>query len=410
MQEENNEDSVVTDEAIEQEEQRIAEEQQSSLTSDEITHTTDSVRADIEQIDALARMDPSILEDPEYIKMRETLEGELKIEEKGSVASEDEEVDSEEEGEVVDEKESDEESDDVLGLFSESNEEEFDVELNDGTSQYIQDKYSIDDPQKFFSSVDTWRNQAQEGADFKGRFNEMEEGLASLPNPIKSAISAYANGQDWNDAFGASESRLDFSENFDNQDKEAVVQHYFREKYTKLQDKLEEESIDEEDFAERYDELHDFSLKLFQNDKNGFENKRAEYIKDQDRIEEARSGSIKSSVTALKDEYPNFSQADLQRVEQRMVDGNIDEAFYEKDGSYKQGAAEMMAFAMYGKRIMKAILNRATKDGASKANETIVNRGNKKMRKGSKNTSPEATQNADAISHLNSHFDDDPYS
>ncbi len=93
-----------------------------------------------------------------------------------------------------------------------------------------------------------------------------------------------------------------------------------------------------------------------------------------------------------------------------MVDGNIEEPFYEKDGSYKEGAAEMLAFAMYGKRIMKALLNRATKDGASKANETIVDRGNKKMRKASKNTSQEGSQNTEAVSHLNTHFNEDPYS
>jgi hypothetical protein len=397
------EDSAVTDEAVEQEEQRIAQEQVSSLTSEEeASHTPASVRADMEQIEALGKMDPSILEDPDYLKMRETLEG---LEAKAPEAKA-ETVDSEEEDSAKDEGD----DDDVLGLFKEDTKEEIDIDLNDDTLKYLKDKYSIDDADKFFNSVDTWRNQAQEGTEDKRKFNEIEEGLSSLPAPIKNAISAYANGQDWNSAFGSSESRLDYSENFDKQDKEAVVQHYFGEKYEKLQAKFEEESIDEEDFAERYDELHDFSQKLFQNDKNGFEKQRADYIKDQDRIEEVRSGSIKSSVKALKTEYPNFSQQDLQRVEQRMVDGNIEEPFYEKDGSYKAEAAEMMAFAMYGKRIMKAITNRATKDGASKANETIVERGNKKMRKGSKNTSPEATQQVDAVSHLGSHFEDDPYS
>jgi hypothetical protein len=406
MPEEIIEDSATPEEVIEQQEEVVEEQSPLTYEEDNETYTPESVREDIEQIEALARMDPSILEDPEYLAMKETLT-ELESETQEE-AEETEEVDSETEEEAEELEETDE--DDVLGLFKGSKKEDIDVNFNEEMLNHIKEKYSIDDPNKFLNSVDTWRNQAQEGTEYKEKFDEIEEGLISLPSPIKAAISAFANGQDWNSAFGSSGSRLDYSDVFINQDKEAVVQHYFGDKYKKLQDKLEDEIIDEEDFAERYDELHDFSEKFFENDKKGFEKKRAEYTEEQDRIEEVRFGSIKSSVESLKKEYPNFSKADLQRVEQRMVDGNIEEPFYEKDGSYKVEAAEMMAFAMYGKRIMKALLNRANKDGASSANETIVQRGNKKMRKASKNTSPEGKQNVDAVSHLNSHFEDDPYS
>lgn len=408
MPEEMIEDSDATEEVFEQQEEVVEEQSPLTYEDDNESYTPDSVRNDIEQIEALARMDPSILEDPEYLAMKDTL-SQLEGEEQIEVDSEDQEEYQEEEQE--EQEETDEsDDDDVFGLFKGEEKEEVDIDFNEDMLSHIKEKYSIDDPNKFLNSVDTWRNQAQEGTEYRDKFNEIEEGLISLPGPIKSAISAFANGQDWNSAFGSTQSRLDYSDVFTNQDKEAVVQHYFGEKYEKLQDKLEDESIDEEDFAERYDELHEFSEKFFENDRKGFEKQRAMYTEEQDQIEEVRSSSIKSSVESLRREYPNFSKADLQRVEQRMVDGNIEEPFYEKDGSYKEEAAEMMAFAMYGKRIMKALINRATKDGASSANETIVQRGNKKMRKASKNTSPEGKQNVDAVSHLNSHFDDDPYS
>ena len=408
MPEEMTEDSAAPEEVIEQQEEFVEEQSPLTYEDDSRSHTPDSVRDDIEQIEALARMDPSILEDPEYLAMKESL-GQLEEEEQEEVDSEQQ---GEEQGEESEEEEQEaaEDDDDVFGLFKGKEEEEVDVSFDEDMMSHIKEKYSIDDPNKFLNSVDTWRNQAQEGTEYREKFDEIEEGLISLPGPIKSAISAFANGEDWNNAFGSTQSRLDYSDVFTSQDKEAVVQHYFGEKYEKLQDKLEDESIDEEDFAERYDELYEFSEKFFENDRKGFDKQRAKYTEEQDRIEEVRSGSIKSSVESLKKEYPNFSKADLQRVEQRMVDGNIEEPFYEKDGSYKAEAAEMMAFAMYGKRIMKALLNRATKDGTSSANETIVQRGNKKMRKASKNTSPEGKQNVDAVSHLNSHFDDDPYS
>ena len=138
-------------------------------------------------------------------------------------------------------------------------------------------------------------------------------------------------------------------------------------------------------------------------------NRRAEIMREQEDSEKNFKGSVVSSVEKLKQQFPNFSKKDLQKVRQRLVDEDIESLFYNKDGTYKEEAAEMMAFSMFGKQVMESLLGRAKKDGISKANETIVKRGNKKPRQG-QTQRKQSTEALDSISHLQGQFSKDPYS
>jgi hypothetical protein len=403
---EEQEDLEISVEDSEQLEEQY-QESESSLTDETVEFTPDEVRSNILQIENLAEMDPSILEDDEYLKMKATLE-----EMEGGEEEEYEEEHEEEYEEEHEEEEEEEEEDgeDPFGLFKQGdNGEDIELEMNEEMLEYLAERYSINDPSTFLNSVDTWRTQAQDGAEVQKKFSDIEEGLASLPGPIKESINAFANGQDWQGAFSSSGSRLNYGSDFENQEKEAVVQHYFGDKFDKLRSKYDEEEIDTEDYEERYTELHELSERLFNTDRKTFEKNRAEIIKEQEQVEELRSSSVISSVEGLKKEYPNFSNADLQRVKQRMVDGTIEEQFYEKDGTYKPEAAEMLAFALYGKKVMKSLLNAANKDGITEANELIVKKGNKSLKTSGKGRSPANKQNEEAVSHLDAHFNDDPY-
>ena len=64
---------------------------------------------------------------------------------------------------------------------------------------------------------------------------------------------------------------------------------------------------------------------------------------------------------------------------------------------------------MFGKQVMESLIGRAKKDGISKANETIVKRGNKKPRQG-QTQRKQSTEALDSISHLQGQFSKDPYS
>ena len=68
----------------------------------------------------------------------------------------------------------------------------------------------------------------------------------------------------------------------------------------------------------------------------------------------------------------------------------------------------MLAFSMFGKQVMESLLNKAEKKGISKANETIVQRGNKKPRKG-QTQRKQSAEALDSISHLQGQFAKDPY-
>jgi hypothetical protein len=110
--------------------------------------------------------------------------------------------------------------------------------------------------------------------------------------------------------------------------------------------------------------------------------------------------SVSGSVDALKKEYPDFSNAEIQRIRQFLVKGNVEDLLKEKNGAYKENAAKFVAFALYGEDLVKDLLNQAENRGESKANLEIVERGKKTIQssKAIENVEKQATN--EAVRHL----------
>lgn len=385
--------------------------------------TPEELEADIRQIEALAQLDPAIREMPEYKNLLETFE---KV--KGDEGEEDEsdegepipkenvedKVEEDEEEKEEEGEDDEEEEPDVFGITSKKGakkKESVDVEIDGELKEFIEKNYSIKDADTFFSSVDKWRNDSQELSKVSQEYEDISEGLQSLPQPIKDAITAFSNAEDYHSAFMNSGGRLNYELDFEEQDKESLVQHYFSKKLEKLESRLEDGDIDEDDYDDRVNDLYDSAERLYNTDKKEYEKQRADLIDQQKRELQSFKQSANSSVELLKKTYPDFSKANLQRVKQRLVNGEIDSLFQNKDGTYKEEAAEMLAMAMFGKDVIQKLIEKAEYKGASKANEEIVRKGDKKPKKTSKSqTQRKEVEAMDAISHLNSQFVKDPYS
>lgn len=388
------------------------------------------VAADIAQIEALALLDPSIKDLPEYKNLMKSAE---KLKSSGKKNPEPEEEDEEEEEKPVkkttkkvvdsepeddEEEEEDseeegedeeEESDNVFGLKRKKGEEETqEIEVSDELADFIEEKYAIKKVDTFFDKVDGWRKLAQEASTIRDERDDIVKELTQLPAPIKAAIDAVSNGKDYITAFNGASNKLDYNKDFDSQDKNKVVKSYFTEEVEKLDKKLEKGDIDDDDYNEKVELLYSSAKRLFNTDKERFNKQRADMVAEQEVKEKAFKQSAISSVEKLREEYPNFSRADVQRIRQRLVDGNVESIFYNKDGSYKENAAEMLAYAEYGKRVVQELLDSAEKRGESKANEKIVQRGNKTM-KTQKTVASKEKKTSDAVAHLQGHFTRDVY-
>lgn len=372
----------------------------------------EEILAQLNQIEALADIDPSVREMEEYKNLKSIVDKNRTESEETEYEEEEDEYEDEyeDEEETNEEEESDEEdSGNPFGIGSDEEEyEEVEFEIEEEMADFIQQHYGLKDVETFFEKVDTWRTQSQEGAENSRQLEELNEGLQNLPSEIKSAIQAFANAEDYKQAFNSSASSIDYNKDFKDQEQEQVVKAYFNEELKEIKESLEDGDIDEDDYDSKIELLYKSARKLFESDKKMVVDRRADIMREQEETEKNFKTSVVSSVEKLKQQFPNFSKRDLQKVRQRLVDEDIDSLFYNKDGTYKAEAAEMLAFSMFGKQVMESLLSQAEKKGMTKANESIVQRGNKKPRKG-QTQRKQSAEALDSISHLQGQFAKDPY-
>ena len=366
--------------------------------------TEDDIQSDIKQIEALAKIDPSIKEMDEYKNLVD-----LANESKGDdveYEDEDEDEDVEYEDEDVEYEDEDE---DVFGITRASQENYETFEISDDVADFIEDHYGIEKVDTFFDSVDKWRTQAQKATETTEEYEDLLDGIQSLPQEIKDAITAYANAEDYHEAFGAAGGRLNYNNSFKDQKKESVVQHYFKDEVKKLNNKLDEGDIDDIDYDDRVEMLYSSSKRLFEQDQKVFNERRADLQAEQEVNYKAFKESVSSSVYTLKEEFPNFSNKDLNKIRKHLVDGTVGNLFYNEDGTYTDDAATMLAMALYGGDVMQDLLEEATAQGESEANKRMVKRGNRRPRSGGTQQA-QSSEAINAVSHLNSSFSSDPYS
>lgn len=356
----------------------------------------------VRQLESLAKMDPEFANSQEYKDLMSSIE---KSEELGE-----EEKEAEEEVESEEVEEAEKSEDDVFGLSKTKKKQKdfsFEFEVPDEMVDMISSKFGIDDPSKFFSSVDTWRAQAQEGVEATKEYDALSSDLQSLPHEIKQSIQVWANGGDYTEVFNAN-SRLDFSDDFRDQNSENLVQHYLEDEYNELVDMYNDDKLDDEGFEDRIDLLARTTKRMFNQDKDSIEKEREEFAQNQRREQEALKKSASLSVKNLKEEYPDFSRSEIGKIQNILVNGRVDELFIDSDGSYKEDAAEILAYAMYGKKMLESVRKTSERRGESKANLKTVDSSPKSVRR-QKSADQKRGVNLDAVGHLSSAFKKDPY-
>jgi len=392
----------MSEENFEKEVESVSSELEQAEETVSMDDMSSEMQDQVRQLESLAGMDPEFANSQEYKDLMSSISSEGKEEVE---AEQEEEVEEQEE-----EEEEDSESEDVFGLKKSSKKQkEFKVDFDvpDEMMDMISSKFGLDDPSKFFSSVDKWRSQAQEGAESTKEYEALSTDLQSLPSEIKQSIQLWANGSDYTEAFN-SNSRLDFSDDFRNQDTENLVQHYLEEEYNELVDMYNDDKLDDEGFEDRIDLLARTTKRMFNQDRDSIENEREDFANQQRQEYENLKKSANLSVKNLTNEYPDFSRSEIGKIKNILVNGKVDELFMDSDGVYKDEAAEILAYAMYGKKMMQSSSTRAERKGESRANLKTVDSSPKSVRR-QKSSDQKRGVNLDAVGHLSSAFKKDPY-
>lgn len=354
----------------------------------------------LRQIEALASMDPSFANSKEYQDLMAAIQGSQQA------SSDDEDYDEEEE----DDEEEEEDDEDIFGVTKSSPAKkavELDFEPPKEMVKFINSHYGIKDASKFFESVDTWRNQAQQGAELERTYEALSADLQALPPDLKMSIQLWANGEDHTSAFEMME-RLDFSDNWENQIVENLVQHYLSDEYDELVSSFENGEIEEEEFDDKMVLLARSTKRMFIEDKKALDEEREQYLDRQKNEFQTMKKSALLSVENLSKTYPHFSKSEVAKIRNILVEGKIDNLFVKPDGSYNEDAAELVAYAMYGKKMLESIKKTAKRQGESEANMKTVDSSPKTIRKNRSAGNPTG-MNVDSVKHLSGVFKGDPY-
>ena len=355
----------------------------------------------LRQIEALAGMDPSFANSQEYKDLMSSLQASNQAPQNDEEEEEEEEDDSEE---------NQGSTDDIFGIMSAPKKAK-EIKLNFDPPKemidLISNRFGVNDASKFFSSVETWRNQAQEGSELKRDYEALTADLQALPLDLRQSIEMWASGEDYAKALTMSQ-RLDFSGDFTKQDPESLVQHYFGEQYDELVSSFEEGNISEDDLQDRIKLLANSTKRLFVEDKKALEKEREDFLNRQKNEQENLKKTALLSVENLSKSYPNFSKSEVSKIRNILIEGKADNLFMNADGTYKEDAAELVAYAMYGKKMLESVKKLAQRQGESEANQKLVDSSPKQLRK-QKASGPNQGQVPQAAQHLSGLFKGDPY-
>ena len=353
----------------------------------------------LRQVEALARMDESFANSQEYQDLMKSLNSSRQAASKDNDDDEDEYDDEEEE---VD-------PEDIFGVMKTQKQKEVQLTFQPTKEMigFLNNHYGIKDASTFFSSVDTWRQQAQQGSEIEKNFDALTADLQALPPEIKTAVELWANGDDHMAAFEMTE-RLDFSSDFAEQDVESLVQHYLPEEYDELAEAYENGEIDDEELEDKMILLAKTTRRLFSGEKQALDEEREEFLERQKNEFQTMKKSALLSADNLSKAYPNFSKSEVSKIRSILVEGKVDSLFMKPDGSYNDDAAELVAYAVYGKKMLDSVRKVAERSGESKANQKIVDSSPKSVRKqqSSGTMNPAGTE---GYGHLSGVFKNDPY-
>ena len=308
---------------------------------------------------AAVEANPSLAEDPdikpilelagkttktEEVKT-ETKTEETKTQETKSEAGKTEETKTEETKteETKTEETKEEKSDSVFFKDEEEKGEKVELKDLDAFNAHIKEKFSIEDPNKFFESVDTWRSQAQNAEKSQSELDNITDAFTKMPDALYTAFVNWSKGESWEKAVQGV-GVLDFGKAFNEYDPHTIVNHYLPGDFTK------EDFTGEEKDSKTVQQAISLAKSRYETDKQAIEGQRATHLEEAEISNELIKTSSASSVENLKKSFPSMGKTELNKVKSIMAGGDLTGLFFDKEGGYVKDAAEKIAMMLYAKK------------------------------------------------------------
>lgn len=257
--------------------------------------------------------------------------------------------------------------------------------LNVIKSDFGQEIKDIKELPKFFESAKKWRTDSQKAQESSQKLEQYEKLLEGLPNEFLDGIQSFYNGEDYMKAF-SDRPKFNFDLPVEKQDIKALVNHYYKDKFT-------DEDFAEEQKSQALQIAESASIDKYNAEKQAKENQRAIYTQNAQKQLEAVKASVNSSVASLRQSFPDAEPTELKNV-QSTLEGGINAVasmFFNQDGTVKPEAAERLMLAVHGKSVIDDLTRAAAHSAETAVAEEMLSRGNETR-------SPKKGQGVDTIS------------
>lgn len=234
------------------------------------------------------------------------------------------------------------------------------------------DLKSLSEVSKFIESSQKWRKESQKATEVENKYKELETALVNAPKELFAAFSAYAKGEDWKSAIGATQNSIDFSKPASAYKPEDLVKHYFKDKFTE-----EDFSASPEDQSDAFKIAMDAAITKFEAQKQSYDNQVLSKKQMAEQAIAAYKSSVESSLKLVKSDFPDMDDNIFNDVQSVMNGGQqaILSLFLNQDGTVKPEAARAILLAKYNDDVLGTIATTAAHVAESTLNEEILTRG-----------------------------------
>jgi hypothetical protein len=244
--------------------------------------------------------------------------------------------------------------------------------------QFIEKKYGIKEPKKFFESVEKWRNSSQDLSKVSDQVNRYNKLFDQLPEPIFAAIESFLKNEDWTKPITARPLSVDFSKEAKDIDAKTLLGIYNPNEFSEEDFEIASQDPTSPQ-AKAIKFAHENAVRSYNEQKDFFKNKRANENKLAVEYRQRVESSAVSSVDKLKQVLPETAEPVLKEIESSLVSGNFDSYFRNSDGSLNDNAAKFMLFIKYGDEIVNMIVNKEVVKSANAAKAEVIVRTPEKV-------------------------------
>lgn len=240
---------------------------------------------------------------------------------------------------------------------------------------------------KFFNSAEQWRQDSQKVTELEDKMERVDGLFDSMPKALLDSVTAFFNGDgDW-DKHISDKPKFDFNKSAEKQDKKSLVNHYFPNKFTDADWSLETTHPG-------LDIAIEAAKNQYNSDKRELENQSATMTRQSQQRLELKKSSVASSLKNLNSSFPNLDNSVKKQIQKTLESGDINSLFFDKNGGFKDDAAEKLLLVLHGKGTIKSMMKLSEKRAETKTNEEILTRGNDKPKPSKGGVSPKQVVNA----------------